>query len=177
MTATRKVTGQREKVLSVIDSISPRSRDAVTINLGPVSLEGLVTYSIVGAGAQPAGKLTLQRGTLSAVVKPVMGERASKPGVFDISTPVSSLTDVVLTNAEVTLEAQGKRFNVAVPSARLSAFNGSYNGSSNALQGAVTVGGTVVTLPPGFKLDPAFEQATFDTNYLCTDDLKGVVTP
>lgn len=172
--ATRTVTGLRERRLLVIDSIIPRTRNAVTVSLGAVQLNQLAAWSLPQGVNAPTAKLTIHSGTLSAVVKPVLGERMSEQGTFDLATPVSAMTEISLTNARVTLSSGAKTFGFTIPSARLDAFNGTYLGSSNSLSGTLQVGDKLVTLEP-MALNPDFDQVTFDASYRCTDDLRAVI--
>ncbi len=168
--ATRTVVGLREKVLLVVDSIVPKTRQAVSVRLNSVDLHELAAYSLPAGAIAPRARLTIHSGMLSAVIKPVLGERRSAPGTFDLPTPVSALTEVRLTNARVTLESGAKTFVFTIPSAELSAFNGSYMGATNSLSGTITVGAGPVTLG-AMALNPEFDQMTLDSSYSCTPDL------
>jgi hypothetical protein len=174
--ATRTVTGLREKRLLVIDSIIPKTRNAVTVELSSVLLNQLASYSLPAGTNTPTAKLTVHSGTLSAVVKPVLGERMSEPGTFDLATPVSAMTQITLTNARVTLNSGAKTFVFTIPSARLDAFNGTFMSSSNSLAGSLQVDGKMVTIDP-MALNPDFDQTAFDASYRCTEDLRAVIPP
>jgi hypothetical protein len=174
VSAERVVTGLREKKYLVVRSISPRSRNAVTIRLTDVRLDGFVAFSIASGQAEPRGKLTLTEGRLSGTVIPYLGERASAAGVYDVSTPVAEFQALQLVGAKAVLESGGSVFAVELPEVRLSAQNGSYGGRSNALAGEVRVNGTTVRLDP-MPLDPTFDQASFDLGYACTPDLREVI--
>ncbi len=173
--ATRQVTGVREAAfdlfgISIGDSIKPADRQAVSIWLDDVELSN---YSIApyGAGAtEPKGVLTVHSGKLTGLVKPVMGERASDPGVFDIATAAAVLEDIRLVDAQVTLESEGKTFKFYVEEAVLNATNGTWDGVSNRLEGWVTLDGEYIDLGT-LPLDPDFDQATFDSSYACLDNL------
>ena len=132
--------------------------------------------TIAAGSTAPTGRLIIHSGTLSAVVKPVLGERLSALGTFDVPTPVSSISEVKLTNAKVTLESGAKRFNFTIPTANLKAFNGSFKGSTNFLEGSIQLDDAMVTLP-SMPLNPDFSQAALDSSYACTMDLKSVVPP
>lgn len=174
--ARRTVTGRRKKELLFIDSITPNARNSVRIDLLNVDLANVSTYSVAAGASAPESRLTLHVGRLAATVLPILGERRSEAGVFDVPTPVASLTGIVLTGARATLESEGKTFLLDLPGVRLAAFNGSYQGASNSLEGTVTLGASTVELG-ALKLDPAFTQAAFDASYACTGDLRAKIAP
>jgi len=175
VTAERVVTGERDTSFAIFDSIIPRDRNAMTIKLGTVSLTEFSSWTVLPSEVDPYAKLVLHSGTLSATVAPALGERKSKPGVFDVGTPVATFTDVQLTNATATLFVAGKRFSLVVPAIKVSAQNGTLQGRSNTLSGLVTMGsGRTLTIAPT-ALDPEFEQAAFDSSYACTADLKATI--
>ena len=171
--AVRVVTGEREKKFLIVDSIIPRDREAVEIQLHGVTLDELSSYSIPAGALEPKGVLTLHNGTLNANVHPVLGERASALGTFDVPTPIARIGDVVALNADATLSAQGKTFHFHIDRSNISAVNGTYHGDSNHIIGDITVDG--VTIAIDAPLNPDFAQATFDAGYQCTEDLVGLV--
>jgi hypothetical protein len=175
----RRVTGEREEIgflgIPIADSIVPNSRDAVTVYLDAVSFNDFGNWNLNADGSSAdLGVLTIHSGTLSGVVRPVLGENAGEQGTFDVATPVSALDDIVLSDAEVTLVSQGKTFKLDIESTQISAFNGSYAGQSNEIAGTVTMGGETHTLAAD-PLNPDFEQASFDAAYVCTEDLEATV--
>ncbi len=172
--SSRTVTGEREKKFFLVDSIIPRSRDAVTVWLDAVQLTDFVVYMDPAGPDEPIGKLTIHTGTLSGVVQPATGERADDPGIFDVPTPVAKLTDVKLVNATATLETQGKVFHLTIASADLAAVNGPYQGQTNMIGGSITVNDDVIQLAPA-PLNPTYAQAGFDAAYACTENLAGPV--
>jgi hypothetical protein len=120
--------------------------------------------------------LVLHSGTLSATVKPVLGERVGSPGQYDVGTPVATFTNVELLNATATLSVAGKSFLLSIPALKVSGQNGSFNGVTNTLSGAVTLSdGHVFTIAPT-ALDPNFAQASFDSSYACTADLVAPIS-
>jgi hypothetical protein len=179
-TASRDVTGVRDEVgflgITIADSIVPNSRDAVSVNLEQVTFDEFSNHNRDAQGelADPA-VLTLHSGSLSATVLPVLGENAGESGTFDVATPVSALENVALTDAEITLVAQGKTFKFHVDATQLSAFNGTYNGRSNEIDGTITVDGEQFSLA-GQSLNPDFDQTRFDQAYACTEDLAAVIS-
>jgi hypothetical protein len=170
VTATRTVTGQRQVILGLLNSITPRAHDAATIALDQVDLSGLAAWRVDGGASAPRGVLTFHQGSLTATVGPITGERKSAPGTFDIPTPIATFTSVSLTNAPATLVSAGKTFNLNLQSASLTAMNGRWQGKGNSLEGTVVLDGHTVALPP-MALDPLFDQPIFDASYACTADL------
>jgi hypothetical protein len=182
--ARRTVRGLREKVIEIgnfglIDSIVPDSHESVTIELPYVELDGFEAYEIAPSASEPERAITIERGTLSAVVQPITGENASKPGAYDVPTDVARLTEIHLRDADVRIFFEGKTFRVHVSDADLDAFNGSYAGMSmtNLIEGAITIEGKRVELPAAAPLDPDYDQAAFDARYACTEDLSATIPP
>ena len=175
VSAQRVVKGERNAELVVFDSIIPRARDALTIKLTSVPLDELSTWTVLPSEVNPYAKLVIHSGILSGTVTPALGERKSKPQVYDVATPVATFTDVQLSNANVSFSVGGKKFNLEVPAVKVSALNGSLNGKSNTISGVVTLGnGHLITIAPT-ALDPEFEQKAFDSSYACTSDLKAPI--
>lgn len=172
--ARRTVTGERETKYFLVDSIIPRSRDAVTLFLDAVELTDFVAFTDPGGPDGPLGKLTIHQGTLSAIVKPATGERADDPGTFDVPTPVAKLEAVRIEDATATLESAGKTFTLHIASANLEAVNGPYRDQTNVLAGRITVNGDVIDLPTS-PLNPAYAQEAFDEGYACTENLAAPV--
>jgi hypothetical protein len=172
--ATRTVRGEREKQYLVIDSVIPRSRDAVTISLPRVELHDFVAYEVAAADEEPAGKLTLHSGTLAAVVSPRLGERESKPGIFDVASPAADIGALSLPGAEATLESAGKTFKLSLSDVQISARNGVFQGYGNTIAGSLRVNGELVEFGP-IDLNPDYTQAAFDAGYACTEDLLAVI--
>ncbi len=172
--ASRKVTGEREKKLVVVDSIIPRTRDAVDVRITSAALNDFVAYQVAGGDDGPKGKLTLHSGTIEARVLPRLGERESDPGVFDVPTPLAELASISLPSAEATLEAEGKTFKLTLSEVQLYARNGIFGGFGNQVSGSLKVNGELVEFGP-IPLNPDFEQGAFDDAYACTEDLLEVI--
>lgn len=174
--ASRTVRGERDTTLVFVDSIVPRSRDAVDVELSSVELDGFVAYQVAPGDSLPAGMLTIHAGTLSAFVQPILGERESEPGTFDVPTPVAVLGEVRFDAVEATLESQGKTFQLALDDVQLAARAGVYQGQGNVVSGSLRVNGARVTLDE-LPLNPAYDQAAFDESYACTEDLRETIPP
>lgn len=175
--AERVVTGERDTRLAIFESVIPRTPDAVTITLADTMVTDFSAYTLSAGSTAPSARLILHSGRLSAKVVPILGERISKPAVYDVPTPVATLAMVHLVNASGTLEVGGLRFPVTVTDALIDAQSGSLRGRSNVISGRVQLPSSTVTLPSGTALDPSFQQAAFDASYACTPDLKATVPP
>jgi hypothetical protein len=178
VTSTRVVEGELEVIaifgITVADSIIPRVRDAVSLSLDQVSFTNFEMWSVRPDGSADLGVLEIESGTGSALVSPILGENADDPGVFMTPTPVSALDDVEFTDMTATLFADGKVFKLDIASTSLRAFNGSYQGQSNEIEGTIVVNGESIVLAPQ-ALDPEFAQSTFDASYVCTENLTAVI--
>ena len=172
--ASRVVQGMRIKVPGTfVDSIVPSSPSAVTLQLSGASLNEFQAYTVKRGASGPEATLVIHSGWLAATVEPRLGERRSDPGNFSVPTPGARITEVVLTNAEVTLAQGGARFRLTIPSASLEAVAGTSEGRGNRLSGKITLDDREVVLG-SLPLDPAFQQASFDRGYECTADLAAL---
>jgi hypothetical protein len=173
----RKVVGVREKVLlsTFIDSIVPNAPNAVALTVTNATLDSFMAYAIPSGQTKAPAALLIHSGRLVGKVVPILGERASDLGVFDIKTPVAQLSTVRLRDADVTLFSGAKRFRFTISDARIStAYAGTWQGYSNSITGSVPVDGQVVSFS-NIALDPAFDQSKFDQGYACTDDLAELI--
>ncbi|MBI4819809.1 MAG: hypothetical protein HY791_26280 [Deltaproteobacteria bacterium] len=172
--ARRLVRGLRERILFVVDSIVPVTRDAVDIELGAVGVAGLEVYDLDPNQQEPRRKLRIESGHLAARVRPILGERADELGIFDIPTPVAVIDGLRLTAAEVVLVSEGKTFKLRVDDAEVSAINGPSGGRGNEIRGRVRVDGVEVEISRT-ALDPEFDPAEFDLRYACTPNLRATL--
>jgi hypothetical protein len=175
---SRTVEGERETMLLFIESIVPRDPTSVEIRLEHVVFNEFAAFHTHAETGTAQAIMTIHSGTFSGVVQPVLGERASEPGRYDVSVPVvygvSRLANLRLQNADITLTSDGMTFNYHIDDSLIQAFNGTYGEDSNWVRGLVTVDGLEVDVPE-VPLDPHFDQAHFDSGYLCTEDLRGLV--
>lgn len=174
--ASRTVRGLRETILGFIESITPKSRDAIDIELTLSNITEFSTWSIPALGQDPTAKLTIHAGTLNATMHPILGENSGDLGTFDIATPVADFESIEWLNVAATLESDNKTFTLNIARANLTAFNGGWQGVSNTISGDIVVNGEVVLIKP-MALDPAFEQLQFDSTYDCTLDLLETIPP
>lgn len=169
--AERTVRGIRESAFYIFDSIVPVAPQSVEINIQSAVLQNAYLYELRLGENDPFRSIRFDNATVSANVQPLVGERASDPGTFDVATPVSQLSGISISPGELTLTTDAKTFIVQIDDAQIDAFNGSYAllDQTNNLSGSITVEGTQVRL--GGMLDPAYEQGYFDQSYACIDDL------
>jgi hypothetical protein len=176
VSAKRTVVGERETKFLVVDSIIPRTREAVTVDITDAQLKEFAAYSIAPQQTAPAGKLLVHSGTLTAKMTPILGENKNESNVFDVPTPVATFATIGLKTAKTTLYAGAKTFTLDLDAAQLTAQAGAYQGKANTVSGSLKVNGVVVNVP-AIPLDPSFAQAAFDASYACTTDLKATVPP
>jgi hypothetical protein len=176
VSATRTVTGQRQVILGLVDSITPMSPDAVTIAFDGVQLSELAAWHTEAGASAPVGKLTFHDGVITGTVQPVTAERKSAPGTYDVATPVAKFTTLSIGPAHATLVAGGKTFNLNIGGAMLNAMNGHWQGQGNTLTGSIVLDGRTLSLGT-LPLNPSFAQTSFDASYACTTDMMSVVPP
>ncbi len=188
--ANRHVTGLREDIIdlsfleSILDifgaqdamkSITPASQEAVTITIDSADLTDFVSYTLARGEMDPVGSLTLHKGDIKGVVRPLMQERSGSPGTYDIPTPVAFIEGLEIFNAEATLIGEGKTFKVNIEYAYLDAQNGKRNGEGNHMSGRIKVNGKMVTIADGTILNPDFDQEAFNNTYICEEGLSSVI--
>ncbi len=165
----RTVRGERDSQFLVVDSIIPRDRNSVDLDLRTVQLHEFAAYAVPAGADQPAGILVIHDGTLSATVQPATANRADDTATFDIPTPTARLSSVRLTGT-ASLYAQGKTFHFTITDANLNATNGSFLGAQNALSGSIGIDGRTLNLGQ-LALNPAYNASTFEDSYSCTENL------
>lgn len=176
--ATRTITGERETILVLIDSIIPNEHDSVSIALTDVEINHLEVFEREGDLEAPFRGLSIDGGRLAATVGPILAENAEEPGRYDVPTPVVHVTNLDLRGAPVTVSSAGKTFKFTVDTTSLEMFNGSWVGASmtNYLNGSVTIDGEQIALNQ-LPLDPAYSQSEFDSRYACQSALMSIITP
>jgi len=173
--ATRTVSGERDTLYWLVDSVIPRDPEAVRIRLDRVQLEGFATYDLLTGELDPEVKLTVLHGQLSGTVQPILGENREDPGTYDVATPVAIFSDLSF-QGQLLLQSGAKSMLFEVEGAKLSAQNGYYDGQGNILSGNITVDDRVVQLGEG-PLNPDYDQQDFDASYQCTEDLAYLISP
>ncbi|MBK7859864.1 MAG: hypothetical protein IPJ65_14820 [Archangiaceae bacterium] len=178
-TGTKTVTGLRTGMVN--PPIIPVSRDAGTLAMTSLVFNAFELYDspVNPDGGMPVitSRSTLT-GTGSVVVTPIGGESKNdggNPGIYSVITPVAGIGSLTMASGTMTLVSDGSRFDVALSNVALDAFTGSYNGKSNQVSGTLTVDGQPVTVAAPTPLDPAFMQASYNSTYVCTPDLKAPI--
>jgi len=174
--STRTITGLRNTQYLVVASIIPSDHREVQIVLDQAELNGFQTYDLGTGDSVPPMRITFHDGTISGMVEPILGERASEPGSFDVPTPIAIISDVVVLNAAVTMEVMGMTLVFDINEARITAQNGIFEGEGNYIEGSMVIDGVPVAIPHGV-LDPEFDQNRFNQSYACADDLLATIDP
>lgn len=177
--ARRVVRGIRENIDILFlrfYSISPNARDSVDVHLQGVTFDEFKTYEMEQGALEPRRALTVHSGYMTAFVQPVLGENRRNRGTYDVPTPLAHLQNIELRNATVTVFNEGMTFKVDIDSLSLNAFNGSYRGERNWIDGSLVVDGLPITFNME-DLDPEYDQAVFDERYECTSNLVSTVPP
>jgi hypothetical protein len=177
----RHVDGLRQDIhllFLTFHSITPNSPQSVHVHMDSVAFTEFQDYSLDPNQMAPSRAITIHSGTMTSLVDPITGEEANTAGKFDIATKVVRMSNVAVSNAAITILYMGKTFNVAVDSAMLSAFNGSFatTNEKNSINGTISIGGQTYTLD-NEPLDPQYNQADFDARYACTNNLKQTIPP
>lgn len=169
--ATRTVTGIRTDEFYIFDSIEPNDPTSVEIDLERVQLTNFEVWEDA-SGPSDSRAFAIEGGALSGVVAPITAERADDFGVFDISTPVAQMRGLKLSGAAVRIKSGDLTFRVFVDDSNVNAFNGSYRGigRTNELQGYAVIDGVRVNFDT--HLDPTYDQAAFDTSYVCSGEMR-----
>jgi hypothetical protein len=167
-TGTKRVTGFQTG--NPYNPVVPTSRDPAEVTLS-------VTFdNFVVENSASTSTLLIKSGTLTGTVAPRTALDVTT-GACSISTPNVAFSNVVWSDADVTLVSNGSTFDFTIDSATLSAQNGTTESASNAVSGTITLDGMPVTVQPGTPLDPAFEQTAFDESYTCDPDAGGPLQP
>ncbi len=154
-------------VILPLDLVIPTRPDAVEIELSRVELAG-ATVSAPGVFA------SFDHGVLSGLVHPVLARDDGLLGAYRVATPVAWFERLAARDVPLAIVRDGRTIQIALDSAELEAFNGSFDGRSNFVRGTVVLGGVTVEIEPT-ALDPDFDQATFDASYACTESLGSPV--
>lgn len=161
--------------------VAPVTRDAATFTMNDIAFSGFKVYDqLLDTSIPNAVTVT---GTVDVTVDPVAGRSdasstAVGTNVYSVKTGVAALSNLTMASGALTIESEGKTFNVSVTNVDLDAFVGAYvSGGSNDLSGSLTVDGVPVTLPAGFALMDPYDQAAFDSTYSCNPDLAGDLVP
>lgn len=178
VTGRRTVEGIREEIEILfirIDSIVPDGHDVVRIEHDDIRFEDFETYDVDPGEQVPLRGIRFESGHMRGIVEPMTG-RSDADGAYDVPTKTARMTNVHLEDAPASILFEGKRFDVYIERADLTAFNGAFRGERNRIEGEVVVDGKVIALPLQ-DLDPEYDQETFDRRYACTDELDALLPP
>lgn len=154
------VTGDRNQ------PVVPLGPDAVTVALDRVQFDDFAVEDSTGDT-----KLTWKLGSISAVAKPRLAASESQ-GICMIPTPNIELSDVRYEDALVHVVAEGRSFEVPVPSSDMIAVNGTHGERENFLGGRITVWGSDQEVgDDGDGLNPDYNASAFLESYACEEDL------
>lgn len=175
VTGTKTVVGWRTG--DVAEPIVPNTNKPATFNL---------TMTFGGDGTQPftvtsstsTASLTVRSGSLSGTLQPRTALDLAT-GACSIATPNTTFTDLAWDNATVTLTSDGNAFTETIEASDISAQNGDDGDTdglaTNTIDGSITIGIAPTTLAG--PLDPEFDQALFDTTYICAANGDPLLVP
>ena len=179
--AARTVSGERstKKILygivdTGINTVIPRSADALTMQLQSVDLAEFSAYSIPAGATIPTARLIIHQGKLRGNLQPYLGENKNEVEGFNIPTPVATFKDLSLINARTTVQIGNLKFLLDIPELHITAQSGSVKGVRNTLSGVAVHSGKTITLS-SMALDPNYDQGIFDRSYSCNPELKAVL--
>lgn len=172
LTAKRTVTGQLTG--NAMSPIIPAGPDAVTITIESATFED---FKVESSASQ--NKLTMNKGSLSAVLKPRLAVN-SMNGACSIASPNTTFSEVKYAmGSEVSVESPTSNFSTTVDASDISAQNGINGDFKNTLSGNITVfGKDVPAIDPNDMtgLDPDFDETKFAASWACLPGLAMPVT-
>ncbi len=149
--------------------VIPDGPDAVTVRILEARADGFEAGS-----TQADASLTVEEGTLTAVVRPRLA-RAASTGLCAVPTPLVSMTDVTWEAARLKIRSGGMTLPLPVQAASLSAHIGRHGRVANRVEGSITVLRQTVSIPSDEdrgELDPGYSERAFLDGYACTPDLQ-----
>ncbi|HEY4223058.1 MAG TPA: hypothetical protein VGO62_16990 [Myxococcota bacterium] len=170
--AQGNATVTASQIVDVGSLLPPAINESHAVQLAvDADVSELTTFAVqVG---QPQAKLTFHHGKLSAELEPALGESKSSPGTYSVPTPVVRMSHVRLTDAALTIVAEGQTVDVNVDDSDITAVSGPFDGVENVISGFIDIGGEHVDVTGA--LQPDFDLQKFDASYACTSDLAGPV--
>ena len=177
ITATKSATGL---LAASNPPVHPIDRNSVNIVVDQLHMRDYAVQEYLAGDNEPQSYMTVHSGFMSGISEPVTGEAADTPGAFFIKSRVVGFRNVRAFDAKVTLFSEAKRFNFTIDEAYLDAFAGAYDGQRNELTGSIMVNGRRYNIPideDEVGLDPDYDQAEFDENYACEENLLELVPP
>lgn len=172
VTGWQSVQGRLQTYAYLFDDIVPNSPQATTFHFDEVSFVDFASYYVSDEEDEPKAKLILNKGSLSAQVKPILAPKKGAPCEFFRATPVVGFDLHVSKSLHAQLHLRLKGFEYSTPlvisAGHLLAQNGIYQGSGNTLSGNLTVNGKAFHFNHE-KLNPDYEQTNFDLSYECRE--------
>jgi len=181
--SSRTVSGQRETVAGVIDSVVPQSRGAIVIDLDEARLSEFSVWDEQNGVSLLPAKLVIHSGSIAGQVRPITGENAATQGVFDVATPVAQFEQIgpyidpstqLRTTLIASLIVGAATFRIEITDFSLQAMNGMWSGDGNRLEGTMEINGESVTIPV-VPLNPDFDQTAFNASYVCDPTLRAPI--
>jgi len=170
----RTVRGERETLALLIDSIIPRTRDAIDMILNDVELTEFTVWDEQNGTKTLPVQLTIHSGNLFGTVHPILGESATTAGVYDYVAPVSRYEGIGVSNIAATLAVGAASFEVTITAANIDAMNGVWLGDGNRIAGTMSINGKDIVIGPD-PLVPGFDQAAFNASYTCDPALRAPI--
>jgi hypothetical protein len=175
------VTARTEKIIDGFltgdanNPIVPMSRESTSFIHEELDFQGFTVFDRTPEGDGPTLAFT---GTVSAIVNPVAGEATDPANPIDggplyiVPTPVAGFESIVSASGTFVLQSGGNTFVLALEDVELEAFNGAYDGQSNAISGNLMVDEAALVGLPDPRLNPAFDQDAFNATYDCNPTLE-----
>lgn len=159
-TVSGRLTGDPET------PVIPETPDAVTFVIEEATLHD---FGVSADGSTDAMRTVA--GTFSATVAPQMAAGAETGACSEVTPHVAFEIDWA--PATVVITSGSRTFDVTVQGGHLEATNGRVGEHENRVVGALTIwnGARTIALEGARGLDPAYDPATFEASYTCSDTL------
>ena len=145
--------------------VVPLTNDAATMQY-VAQLDG---FSVVQSSGP--NQATMHQGQLTFDAEIHLAVTASQ-GVCAFDTAEVTLREVTVTDAVYTVTTADRVFDVDVPTMKVNAQLGEWQGTENFIAGTATVWDTVVDVGADPVLDPEYDREEFRASYACRDDLQ-----
>ncbi len=184
MTATMTTSGLRTEQCQgpfCVQLAIPVSRDAIEMTVSEGTFNDFASFTLQPGQQAPQALLTIVEGRLGFVFAPLLGANTNQPNPFvtvhDVQTPVSRVSRIeVLERTRMSVDLEGRRFDIEATAGRLDAFIGRYEGQGNFVRGSLRIDGQDIPLP-SVDLLPTYNQELFDQSYDCTPNLRETIPP
>ncbi|MEW5849661.1 MAG: hypothetical protein AB2A00_12655 [Myxococcota bacterium] len=155
-----------------LQPVIPDGPDAATVEILEARGKGFESGT-----SRADASLELVSGTLSAVVQPHLA-RSGSTGLCAVPTPITTISSIRYSGAELRLAVAGVQMNVSVDSSDFSAQAGRWGKRVNEFEGTLTLFGRKHELPGegDGRLDPTYSESSFLASYACTSDLETPVS-